>query len=108
MWRGYSRLMGVDEEGTLDPASFRYRYQDALRELVEVKTKGLATTPRAVAEPGKVINLMEALERSLAGDADPEPKKAAASRPTRGRRPSLAEGKRRCCYPYQGVAGRRT
>jgi non-homologous end joining protein Ku len=31
-----------------DPASFRDRYQDALRELAEAKTKGLATTPRAV------------------------------------------------------------
>jgi DNA end-binding protein Ku len=48
--------------------SFRDRYQDALRELVEAKTKGLATTPRAIAEPAKVINLMEALKRSLAQD----------------------------------------
>ena len=39
-----------------------------LREPVEVKTKGLATTPRAIAEPPKVINLMEALRRSLAQD----------------------------------------
>lgn len=40
--------------GAFEPASFRDRYQDALRELVEAKTKGLATTPRAVAEPPKV------------------------------------------------------
>jgi non-homologous end joining protein Ku len=34
----------------------------ALRELVDRKTKGLATTPRAIAEPPKVINLMEPLK----------------------------------------------
>jgi non-homologous end joining protein Ku len=33
--------------GAFEPASFRDRYQDALRELVEAKTRGLATTPRA-------------------------------------------------------------
>jgi DNA end-binding protein Ku len=47
--------------GVFEPASFRDRYQDALRDLVEAKTKGLATMPRAIAEPPKVINLMEAL-----------------------------------------------
>jgi len=56
-----------------------------LRELVEAKTKGLATTPRAVAEPTKVINLMDVLKRSLAKDAEPEPKQGAVSKPTRAK-----------------------
>jgi hypothetical protein len=38
------------------PASFRGRYQDALRELVETKTKALATALRAIAEPPQVVN----------------------------------------------------
>jgi DNA end-binding protein Ku len=54
--------------GAFDPASCRDRYQDALSELVVAKTKGLATTPRAIAEPPEGINLMEALKRSLAQD----------------------------------------
>ena len=49
-----------------DPANFRDRYQDALHALVESKTKGLAKAPSAVEEPPKVVNLMEALKRSLA------------------------------------------
>ena len=69
--------------GAFDPETFRDRYQDALRELVEAKTKGLERAPREVAEPPKVINLMEALKRSLAQDPTAEAKQAAPSKPSR-------------------------
>jgi DNA end-binding protein Ku len=65
-----------------DPSSFRDRYQDALHALVENKIKGLAKAPRAVEEPPKVIDLMEALKRSLAqeGGAGGKPARAAPKR----------------------------
>jgi hypothetical protein len=62
--------------GALEPASFRNRYLEALCELVEAKTKGRATTLRTIAEPPKVINPMEALKRSVARGAEPEPNTA--------------------------------
>jgi DNA end-binding protein Ku len=52
-------------KGKFDPADFRDSYQDALRELVDNKLKGIETKPRIFAEPPKVIDLMEALKRSL-------------------------------------------
>jgi len=71
-------LLTVDQKNDLlvRPGELRDRYQSALCELVEAKTKGLATTPRAIAEPPKVINLMEALKRSVARGAEPEPNTA--------------------------------
>jgi DNA end-binding protein Ku len=52
--------------GTFDPSTYRDRYQEALRGLIEAKLKGLPIKPQEVIAPPPAIDLMAALKRSLA------------------------------------------
>jgi DNA end-binding protein Ku len=76
-----------------DPSKFRDRYQEALRELIEAKMKGLSIKPQVVAEPAPVIDLMAALKRSLAQEMPTAkvamPKKRAKAAPDRRQRSLL-------------------
>jgi DNA end-binding protein Ku len=51
--------------GRFNPKAFHDRYQDALRELVEATAKGRKIPLPQIPEPAKVIDLMDALKRSL-------------------------------------------
>jgi DNA end-binding protein Ku len=51
--------------GKFDPSTFRDRYQEALRELIGAKMKGLPIKPREISTSAPVIDLMAALKRSL-------------------------------------------
>ena len=61
---------------TFDPNTFRDRYQDALRELIEAKMQGRIVKPREVASPPPVIDLMAGLKRSLAQEGAAAPKRS--------------------------------
>jgi DNA end-binding protein Ku len=52
-----------------DPTEFKDRYEDALRDLIARKKKGklIATEPETDEDDGKVVDLMEALKKSLKG-----------------------------------------
>ncbi|HEX3665924.1 MAG TPA: Ku protein [Rhizomicrobium sp.] len=69
------------QEGEFTPAEFTDRYEEALRGLVEEKKKGHKI--RHVAEPadsGNVVDLMEALRKSLKGGGGPKRKSATITR----------------------------
>jgi DNA end-binding protein Ku len=59
------------QEGKFDPLTFKDRYEDAVRELITRKKRGQNVTTALPVEKdaGKVIDLMDALRRSLAGKA---------------------------------------
>jgi DNA end-binding protein Ku len=57
------------QEGKFDPSTFKDRYEDAVRDLIARKKRGQKVTTALPVEKdaGKVIDLMDALRRSLAG-----------------------------------------
>jgi Ku protein len=66
--------------GHFDASKFKDKYEEALRKLVKRKASGKTIEPvQREAEPTNVVNLMEALRRSVGGSkgAKPKAKKAA-------------------------------
>jgi DNA end-binding protein Ku len=52
-------------EGELDFGSYRDEYQEGLRQIIEAKVEGREVVTPEVEAPPKVVNLMEALRKSL-------------------------------------------
>jgi DNA end-binding protein Ku len=75
------------KEADFDPAEFRDGYDDALREMINAKTKGKKLVASPEPDETNVIDLMEALKKSLKGSAAPAkkaPAKKAAPRKKAG------------------------
>ena len=70
-----------------DPATFRDRYEEALLAHLKAKQAGaVQERKQTFAPPHRVINLMEALRRSVAEETKPTaPRKQAAAAPVRKR-----------------------
>jgi DNA end-binding protein Ku len=87
-----------------DPSQFEDKYEEALAELIEAKKAGhKPPAPKPAERPSNVINLFDALKKSLAsaeggaaetGKPSTRRKPAARSRPAAARKPA-AKSKRR-------------
>ena len=82
--------------GHFDPAEFKDHYETALKELIDKKAKGVKITQRPERAPAPVINLMEALRRSVASQAA----KAGAGRPKASKK--KITGQREMLFPIPG------
>jgi DNA end-binding protein Ku len=98
MWTG-------DETSTFEPEKFEDHYEAALTELINQKRIGKPIAARARPKGENVVDLMDALKRSIANDrgAEPakgkKPRKAAAGQkemllPISGKRAAKAEAKK--------------
>jgi DNA end-binding protein Ku len=66
-------------QGPFDPSQFNDRYEDALRALIKEKEKGHTVTAPEEPKEAEVIDLMEALKRSL-GQSGGERRRTTPSR----------------------------
>ncbi len=64
-------------EGELDFAAYRDEYQEGLREIIDAKVSGREVVAAEVEAPPKVVNLMDALRKSLDTIATKKPLRAA-------------------------------
>jgi DNA end-binding protein Ku len=89
-----------------DPEEFDDRYETALIELINQKRNGLPVAKAAPKSTGNVINLMDALKRSLANE-----QQAPAATKAKGKKPKKrVEGQREMLLPIAGsgsAAGKR-
>jgi DNA end-binding protein Ku len=94
------------KSGTFEPAAFHDRYQDALRALVDSKLKGEVTaSSRSIEEPPKVVNLMDALKRSLAREETSAPQRTAAASSAKRPRPAADRRQPPLLLPVSGGRG---
>jgi DNA end-binding protein Ku len=84
--------------GHFEPEEFEDHYETALKELIEKKMKGIKIEAPVRSEPSKVINLMDALRRSVKAE---QPQPARKQQGKRGRK--RIEGQKEMLFPISGA-----
>ena len=81
------------KQAKFDPSKFHDKYEDALLELIRAKKAGRkAPKPKAAPKPSNVVNLFDALKKSL---SDGGSEKKPAKRSAKTARPKAAAGRRK-------------
>jgi len=103
------------KSGSFEPEQFEDRYEQALIDLINQKRNGLGTPAKAAPKSsGNVINLMDALKRSLTGEKQPAPAakgqgngQEKAQEKAKGKKPrKAAAGQREMLLPISGSGKR--
>ena len=85
------------------PENFEDHYEAALIELINKKRSGVTITAKAAPKSsGNVINLMDALKRSLASEGDKAPTTAPAPKANAKKSKKRVEGQREMLLPISG------
>jgi DNA end-binding protein Ku len=92
------------KSASFEPEQFEDRYEQALIDLINQKRNGLGATAKAAPKStGNVINLMDALKRSLAGEKQAPAAKGQVQEKTKGKKPKKRiEGQREMLLPISG------
>ncbi len=104
-----ARHIVEQKSGSFEPDQFEDRYESALIELINQKRNGLPIAAKAAPKSsGNVINLMDALKRSLASEKQSAPAaKAADKAKAKGKKPrKAAAGQREMLLPISGSGKR--
>jgi len=92
------------KSGSFEPEQFDDRYESALVDLINQKRNGLKIPARAAPKTGgNVINLMDALKRSLASEKQTAPAADKVQEKAKGKKPrKAAAGQREMLLPISG------
>ncbi len=90
-----ARQLIAGKSRPFDPNAFRDRYEEALGETIRAKLQGEEPEAVAVEEPGKIVDFMEALKRSLAQEKEEAGKEKPRRKPSADRVRRDAASKRK-------------
>ncbi|WP_448033284.1 non-homologous end joining protein Ku [Bradyrhizobium liaoningense] len=96
------------KSGAFEPELFEDHYETALIDLINKKRSGTPITAKAAPKTGgNVINLMDALKKSIANEKDAAPAAKVAKETIKGKRPKKrVEGQREMLLPIAGKGGK--
>lgn len=95
------------KSAAFDPSTFRDRYEEAVVDLLKQKQAGQPAQPAPAApRPQNVINLMDALRRSIAQEQKSPPPERSAAKGKAKKGKKRVEGQREMLLPIPGKAGK--